>query len=141
MLLIDMKLEIFALCDAATVSGGKLKILGAFDSVFAAQAPVVHSQCALSIRLRFSRIEEGEHRIRITVVDEDGHSIMPNLDGKLGVKFGSDEDSVVANFIVNIQQLKLERFGSYSIDLAVDGRHETSLPLVFKQVNAVSQGT
>ena len=136
-----MKMEIFALCDAATVSGGKLNILGAFDSVFATQAPVVHSQCALSIRLRFSRIEEGEHRIRITVVDEDGHSIMPNLDGKLSVKFVTEEDSVVTNFIVNIQQLKLEKFGTYSIDLAVDARHETSLPLTFKQVSANTQPT
>lgn len=136
-----MKLEIFALCDAATVSGGKLNILGAFDSVFAPQAPVVHSQCALALRLRFSRIEEAEHRIRISVVDDDGRSIMPNLDGKLGVKFAGEEDSVVTNFIVNIQQLKLEKFGTYSIDLAVDGRHETALPLAFKQSAAAASPT
>jgi uncharacterized protein DUF6941 len=129
-----MKVETFCLCDAATVSGGKLNILGAFDSIQTAQAPAVHSQCAIALRLRFTRIEEGNHRIKITIVDEDGRSIMPELEGTMAVKFGADDDSAVANFVINIQQLKLDKFGQYAIDLAVDSRHEASLPLVVKQV-------
>jgi hypothetical protein len=129
-----MTIEIFTLCDAATVSGGKLNILGAFDSIFAAEPPVVHPQCAIAVRMRFARIEEGDHRIRLNVVDEDGRSIMPSLDGTMGVKFGQEDESAVANFIINIHQLKLERVGNYSIDLAIDGRHEASLPLTVKQI-------
>ena len=129
-----MKLETFCLCDAATVSGGKLNILGAFDSIQTTQAPAVHSQCAIALRLRFTRIEEGNHRIKITIVDEDGRSIMPELEGTMAVKFGADDDSAVTNFVINIQQLKLDKFGQYAIDLAVDSRHEASLPLVVKQV-------
>ena len=106
-----MKLEVFCLCDAATVAGGKLNILGAFDSLFANQIPAVHSQCAIALRMRFTRIEEGDHRIKITVVDEDGKSVMPALEGKMSVRFGAEDDSSVANFIINIQQLKLEKFG------------------------------
>jgi hypothetical protein len=128
-----MKLETFCLCDAATVSGGKLNILGAFDSIQAGQVPAVHSQCAIALRLRFTRIEEGTHRIKITIVDEDGRSIMPDLEGTMSVKLGADDDSVVTNFVINIQQLKLDKFGQYAIDLAVDSRHEASLPLVVKQ--------
>jgi len=33
-----------------------------------------------------------------------------------------------------IQQLKLPGFGEYSIDLAVDDRHEASIPLVVSQI-------
>jgi hypothetical protein len=128
-----MNIEIFTLCDAATVSGGKLNVLGAFDSIFAQQAPVVHAQCAIAVRMRFTRIEEGDHRIKLNVVNEDGKPVMPNLDGTMGVKFGSEDESAVANFIINIHQLKLEQFGAYSIDLAIDGRHEASLPLIVKQ--------
>jgi len=128
-----MKLETFCLCDAATVSGGKLNILGAFDSIQTTQAPAVHSQCAIALRLRFTRIEEGNHRIKITIVDEDGRSIMPDLEGMMTVKFGAEDDSAVTNFVINIQQLKLDKFGQYAIDLAVDSRHEASLPLVVKQ--------
>ena len=127
-----MKVEIFSLCDAATVSGGKLNILGAFDSLYAPQSPVMHAQCAIALRLRFTRIEEGEHRLKFTIVDEDGRSVMPALEGVLQVKLGSEDDSAITNFIINIQQLKLDRFGQYAIDLAVDARHEASLPLIVK---------
>ena len=131
-----MKLEVFCLCDAVTVSCGKLNILGAFDSLFANQMPAVHSQCAIALRMRFTRIEEGDHRIKITVVDEDGKSIMPALEGKMSVRFGAEDDSSVANFIINIQQLKLQKLGQYAIDIAVDSRHEASLPLLVKKGQA-----
>lgn len=131
-----MKVEIFSLCDAATVSGGKLNILGAFDSLYAAQTPVMHAQCAIALRLRFTRIEEGEHRVKFTLVDEDGHAVMPALEGVLQVKLGPDDDSAITNFIINIQQLKLENFGTYAIDLAVNARHEATLPLVVKRTPA-----
>lgn len=127
-----MTVEIFALCDAATVNGGKLNILGAFDSAYAPQAPGIHAHCALALRLRFARAEEGERRIQMNIIDADGRPIMPSLNGALSIVFNSDDESLVANFIVNIQQLKLEKFGAYSIDLAVDDRHQASIPLFFK---------
>jgi len=34
------------------------------------------------------------------------------------------------NFVVNIQQLQFEKPGLYSIDVAVDGRQEASIPLL-----------
>ena len=37
-----MKVEIFALCDAATESQGKLNLLGTFDQLVAGSVPVVH---------------------------------------------------------------------------------------------------
>jgi hypothetical protein len=33
---------------------------------------------------------------------------------------------------LGIQQLKLPKFDEYSIDLAIDGRHEASIPLFVK---------
>jgi hypothetical protein len=57
---------------------------------------------------------------------------MPSLNGALSILFNADDESLVANFVVNIQQLKLEKFGAYSIDLAVDGSHQASIPLFFK---------
>jgi len=36
------------------------------------------------------------------------------------------------NFIVNIQKLRFEKEGLYSIDIAVDGRQEGSIPLLVK---------
>ena len=73
-----MEVEIFTLCDAATVdAAGKLNILGSFDRLNARETPVTHPQCALAIKLRFQRVEEGQKRIRITFLDPDGAAVMP----------------------------------------------------------------
>src|SRR4029077_13854599 len=130
-----MKVEIFTLCDAATTdAAGKLNILGSFDRLNAREAPVTHPQCALAIKLRFERVEEGSKRIRIAFVDLDGKSIMPTLDATTQVKFGLNDSTSTASLVLVIQQLKLPRFGEYSIDLAVDDRHEASIPLIVSPV-------
>ncbi|MBN1672034.1 MAG: hypothetical protein JXR37_13430 [Kiritimatiellae bacterium] len=128
-----MDIELMTLCDAATESAGKLNMLGAFDSIFVAKFPATHPQCAIALRMRYARIEEGEHQIRITMVDEDGHAVFPGFDFKVKVKCPIDQDSVLTNIIMNIQSLKFTKEGRYSIDLAVDGRHEKSLPLTVKR--------
>ena len=130
-----MKVEIFTLCDAATTdAAGKLNILGSFDRLNAREAPVTHPQCALALKLRFERLEEGQKRIRIAFVDSDGASVMPTLDTTTQVQFRPDDSSATASLVLVIQQLKLPRFGEYSIDLAVDDRHEASIPLLVSPV-------
>ena len=129
-----MKIEIFTLCDAATTdAGGKLNILGSFDRLMAKEAPVTHPQCALAIKLRFERLEEGQKRIRIAFVDSDGASVMPTLDTTTQVQFQPDDSTASASLILVLQQLRLPKFGEYSIDLAVDDRHEASIPLLVSQ--------
>src|SRR5438034_3893709 len=126
-----MKVEIFTLCDAATTdAAGKLNILGSFDQLNAREAPVTHPQCALALKLRFERLEEGPKRIRIAFVDSDGASVMPTLDTTAQVQFQPEASSATASLVIVIPQLKLPKFGEYSIDLAVDDRHEASIPLL-----------
>ena len=130
-----MRVEIFTLCDAATVdAGGKLNILGSFDRLNATTTPVVHPQCALAIKVRFQRIEEGQKRLRVTFIDQDGVGVMPSVEATADVKFPGDDPSTTISLAVNIQQLKLPRIDEeYSIDLAVDDRHEASVPLFVKK--------
>ena len=130
-----MKVEIFTLCDAATAdSGGKLNILGSFDRINANAVPVTHPLCALAIKMRFERLEEGEKRIGISFVDSDGTAVMPTLEAGSQVVFPPGESSVTACLVLQMQQMKLPNFGEYSIDLAVDGRHEASIPLFVRQI-------
>jgi hypothetical protein len=128
-----MKTELVTLCDAATDSGGKLNILGCFDCVWVRQVPATHPHCAVALRLRFSRVEEGDHRFRVTFMDEDGQPVVPTIDGSLSVQFGPGDESTIANLILNIQQIKLAKYGQYSIDVAIDGRQEASLPLYVRK--------
>src|SRR5205823_601649 len=132
-----MKVEIFTLCDAATVdAAGKLNILGSFDRLFAREAPVMHPQCALAVKLRFERVEEGRKRIRIAFVDSDGASVMPTLDATTEVQFRGNEPSVTVPLALVIHQLRLPTFGDYSIDLAIDDRHEASIPIVVSRTQS-----
>lgn len=126
------EIESFVLCDAATDYRGKLNILGTFDTIHAGELPIMWPHCALALRIRFSKIEEGEHRVQISFMDEDGRSIMPPLDGTVRVRFGPNVCTLATNLILNIERIKLEKAGEYSIHLAIDGRQEKSLPLYIR---------
>jgi hypothetical protein len=128
-----MKVNIFTLCDFAKAEGGKMTIVGTFDSVFAHTAPAIHPMCALAALIRFEKIEEGQKTVRISFIDMDGKSIMPTLNVPMDLKIRPDQSSAIAQFVLVIQQINLPRFGEYSVDLAVDGRQEASTPLYLRQ--------
>ena len=129
-----MNVQIAVLCDAATDYAGKLNLLGTFDTVVTQQLPAVHPQCSVALRIVFSKVEEGQHKVKMNFVDEDGRFVMPSIDIPVDVMLPPDASFVARNFLINIQQLKFEKPGQYAIDIAVDGRQETSIPLQVKQV-------
>jgi hypothetical protein len=129
-----MTIQVAVLCDAATDYNGKLNVLGTFDTIFAPQLPVQHPQCSIATRIAFDRIEEGRHQLRMSFIDEDGQPIMPPMDVAVEVVFPQDATFMSQNFIVNIQQLKIQKTGHYSIDLSLDGRQLSSIPLAVKQI-------
>jgi len=128
-----MQIEIFALCDAATGDMGKLSMLGAFDTIWVAKAPVVYPQLTIALRVRFERIERGEHKVVVQFADADGKNVLSPAQGVIKINFPDVQSSGSANLILNIQGLKLERLGEYSIDLAIDGQLKGALPLFVKE--------
>lgn len=134
-----MKIEIFALCDAATEGGGKLNLLGAFDVIATSELPLIQPSCAIAIRIRFKRIESGSHRVKLDLVDEDGRHVVPAFETSVDIRHDDGAESAVANLLLNFQQLRFEKFGRYSIDLALDGRQEGSLPIFVRQISAPAQ--
>ena len=130
-----MNIEVFVLCDAATDYNGKLNILGAFDAIWSKEVPAVNPHCALALRIRFSKIEDGEHSLRINIVDEDGQPVISPFEAKVNINMAEARTASLArNMILNLQGIKFQKFGEYSIDLAVDGRHEASFPLYINQL-------
>ena len=127
-----MTIQVAALCDAATEYSGKLNLLGAFDTIYAPQMPAFHAQCSIAVRIAFERMEEGPHKLMLNFVDEDGRSILPAMDAPMDAVFPSDATFLSRNYIVNIQQLRFETPGLYSVDLSIDGRQLTSIPLAVK---------
>ena len=84
---------------------------------------------------RFHRIEEGKHKLNVTLADQDGKSIVPKIEADITVAFHESAQSAAANLVMALNRVKLEAFGEYTVDLAVDGKHLGSLPLYFSQVS------
>jgi hypothetical protein len=129
-----MNIEAFLLCDAATDQQGKLNVLGAFDNIFTGKIPAIHPACSIAARIRFEKIEEGNHPIKINIMDADGKAICPKLEGGISVRVGDDVDSSVVNLILNMQRLEFKAYGQYRIDLAIDGQMQGSLPFYVREV-------
>ena len=129
-----MKIEVFALCDAATDTRGKLNILGTFDQIYAAKMPVVHPACAIALRMRFDKMEEGAHKVNIQLVNPDGIPVFQPMEGEVHPRMAEDIDSVAVNLILNFQHIKFEEFADYQINLALDDVTEATLPLRVREI-------
>jgi len=125
-----MDVEIFALCDHAQDFGGKMVIIGTFDTITAPVFPAVHASLSIATRLRFLRTEAGLHKVNILAVNEDGKEILPPFTGDLVVNPPPQSESMVVNFCLDIGRLTFEKPGRYGVDLIVDGAHQRSLPLL-----------
>ena len=128
-----LNIEIFTLCDAAADYQGRLNILGVFDTIFAAQFPAVHPFCSVALRIRFPSIEQGEHQLKMHIVDDDGTLLMPPLEGKFKVEMPGNSRMGAINLVLNLGQLRFAKLGEYSIDLAIDGREDASLKFWVKE--------
>jgi hypothetical protein len=127
-----MNIQVAVLCDAATDDNGKLNLLGAFDTIYTQNLPAIHPQCSIALRITFGNEDEGPHQIKLNFVDADGQSIMPSMELPVQVVLPDDAHFGTRNFIVNIQQLKFDAPGLYSIDLSMDEHTQASIPLLVK---------
>lgn len=133
-----MNIQVAVLCDAATDDNGKLNLLGAFDTIYARELPAVHPQCSVAMRVTFFSGDEGKHTLRLNFVDADGRSIMPDFPPiPVEVTLPDDVHFGTRNFIINIQQLKFEEPGLYSVDISFDDQSAASIPLLVKHVPPV----
>jgi hypothetical protein len=129
-----MTIQVAVLCDAATDYNGKLNLLGTFDTIYAPQMPTQHAQCSIAVRIAFDRVEEGRHTLNVNFVDEDGLPIMKSMQIPVEVVFPMDATFISRNLVVNILQLTFSKTGHYSVDLAMDDRPLSSIPLAVKQL-------
>jgi hypothetical protein len=100
---------------------------------------LVHSHCACAFRIRFNRVEAGEHKVRINIVNQDGKGIVPPIEGGLTVQIPENQGTQVNNLIINMQGLRFPEAGHYSLDLAIDGRHELSLPINIQWLSPIQK--
>ena len=130
-----MQVEIFTLCDAATTSGGKLNILGSFDTIGALVFPCRHPMCAVATKLRFELGEEGEHNFELNFCDPDMHPVMDPMKQDFEMNI-PDERSQCQVQIWNIFGFELKEPGEYYFELKVDDITQVRIPLYVLQAQA-----
>lgn len=130
-----MKAELFTACDFAADYGGKLTIVGVFDTLGATHTPVVHPQLCIVAKIRFDDIEAGRRQVRFTLTDFDGQDVLKPLDMPITAPAAPAAEAVgsVVNLVLNINGVTFSRFGEHSLDLSIDGVHIASTPLYLRR--------
>jgi hypothetical protein len=130
-----MEIDVFVVCDAATVSGGKLNVIGIFDTIWSPIAPMTRRDLSIALRMRFKRDEITPKSLRIAIVGEDEKEIIHPLEASIQVRVPARPEArfAIAQIVLGIRSLKLPRFGEYRIDLFLDGQLQRSLPLFVRQ--------
>ena len=138
----NMDIQIATLCDFAADYNGKLVISGTFDTLAARALPVVHPSCVLALRFCFTQEDIGKHKLSINIIDEDGEPLDPNnmpIEPEFEVALPKGAPFLSRNIVMNLQGLRFNKDGIYSIDLGCDGEMLMRLPLRVVKVNAEGQ--
>jgi len=124
-----MDVQVAALCDSAADYGGKLCLLGVFDTIGVRQLPAVHHHCSIAVRVVFHAGEEGKHQVKLTLIDEDGRSLLPKIEPVMDVKMPENMFFASSNLVFNLQGMRFEKAGHFSIDISIDGKIVARIPL------------
>ncbi|MDR2029152.1 MAG: hypothetical protein LBP93_06410 [Treponema sp.] len=123
-----MKTEIFTFCDFAQENGGKLTVVGTFDTIIAKNFPCVHPLLSVVIRIRFDIWEFASHSFRIEARDLDGELNIEPITGYVEVKGGGNA-TAVSHLVFTISNLHFSSSGVVNFVLYVDDKELTSIPL------------
>jgi hypothetical protein len=127
-----MKIELFTFCDFAQENGGKLTVVGTFDTIISRSFPCVHPQLSVVIRLRFDLWEFSSHSFRIEARDLDGEMIMETIAGNIEVK-GVGNSTAVSHLAFTIFNLRFNSSGVVNFVLYIDDKELNSIPLYIRK--------
>ena len=127
-----MKIELFTFCDFAQENGGKLTIVGTFDTIISRNFPCTHPQLSVVIRVRFDLWEFSAHEFRIETRDIAGEMNMDPISGSLDVK-GVGNATAVSHLVFTIGNLYFKNPGVVNFTLFVDNKEVASIPLYIRK--------
>ena len=77
-----MLVDFAFICDYAEVKD-KINALGiGFDTIYASSVPARHPSFFLVFQIRANIVEAGEKTIKLSLIDEDGKNVIPDIVGK-----------------------------------------------------------
>ena len=134
-----MEVQIASLCDSAADYGGKLCLIGAFDTILVRQFPAQHPFCSVALRIVFRDTDEGKHALRVNLIDDDGQSLLPGMPTTpLDVRLPENQFFASVNLVFNLQGMQFKKPGQYSLDITLDTKMIARIPLQVLQMPAES---
>jgi hypothetical protein len=127
-----MKIELFTFCDFAQENGGKLTIVGTFDTIISRNFPCIHPQLAVVIRIRFDLWEFSSHAFRIETRDLNNDISLEPISGTLDVR-GVGNASAVSHLVFTIGNLHFKNPSVISFTLFIDDKETGSIPLYVRK--------
>jgi hypothetical protein len=115
-------LDIFAICDAASISRGKVSLIGTYDTISSKAFPTIHQFFHAVVKLRSEGA--GSHVLRIDVIDPDGRLVVACDEEKFEM---NDNDTF--HFLWRRAEMEIAKPGDYNVNLVVDSQVISSLPL------------
>ena len=131
-----MNIALAVVCDHALIDqAGKLSVIGIFERIWVERFPAVHPRLHLVLRLKGRRTEIGDHPVEIVLRGPDGTDV---LRGDGSVQIGEPPAGVteVEAGAVLAFDVPLEKAGTYTFDISVDGEHQASVPVTVSQMPA-----
>lgn len=125
-----MELAFAAMADHASIDrGGKMSVIGVFDTIWARDLPVQHRAFAFVTRFRIEHEDQNSHHtVQLTIIDEDSQPLF-RAQGELNVGRIPPGGFTHADQIFNIQDLRFENYGRYRFRVELDDdegrRHDT----------------
>ena len=131
-----MELLMLVAADYASVdqATGKLNILGAFRSIFAAEFPAQHRAMSVVVKLGGELGDNQEqHILAVALTDEDGNEMF-RASGPFNLPRLSAGVQPEHNVILELRNLVFPHAGSYRIHVDVDDDEKGSTDITLAQI-------
>lgn len=123
-----MNTDFAFICDFAEATA-KINALGiGFDTIMATQLPIRHPHFSLVLQLRASPAEAGQKRIQVNMVDEDGHDVIPAIQGQFNLPRTEGRTHSTGRFVMEFNSVEFKSYGQYTVTVAVEGLEVASIP-------------
>jgi len=130
-----MKAKIATLADYANVTADqKLNILGIFNVINAAQAPVVHRQLQLVLSFSPDPWDSADAiPFEVQLVDEDGKQVL-SFKGQINQARAPSGEQPTTNCILGLNDVRFDKFGHYEFKVLANDEALASIPLLVQQL-------
>lgn len=125
--------ELFTIADYAMEHGGKLTVIGSFDTIFTQAFPSVHPSMYLALKFRVDNRDAGVHDLRIVGKDPNGRPVV-EIKGTSDVKPSPHADYSSSVMVFPFFNIQLEVAGRYTFEVYFDEDFVTGLSLHVVQV-------